>query len=78
MNWHNFIFSEKRSVRLRRHLVFWLLWWFYFIITYFYYLQIGLQKIEFESWNIPFFIKSFLLLQQFYGYGYSNYFWGTK
>ena len=62
MNWHNFIFSDKRSVRLRRHLVFWLLWWFYFIITYFYYLQIGLQKIEFESWNVPFFIKSLLLL----------------
>jgi len=62
MNWHNFIFSDKPSVRLRRHLVFWLLWWFYFIVTYFYYLQIGLQKIEFESWNLPFFIKSLLLL----------------
>jgi len=62
MSWHNFIFSDKASVRLRRHLVFWLLWWFYFILTYFYYLQIGLQKIEFESWNIPFFIKSLLML----------------
>ena len=62
MNWYSFIFSEKRSHRVRRHLLFWLLWWIYFIVTYFYYLQTGLQKIEFESWNFPFFIKSILLL----------------
>ena len=62
MNWYSFIFSEKKSHRFRRHLVFWLLWWIYFIVTYFYYLQTGLQKIEFESWNFPFFIKSILLL----------------
>src|SRR5215204_1763775 len=62
MNWYSFIFSEKKTHRFRRHLVFWLLWWVYFIVTYFYYLQTGLQKIEFESWNFPFFIKSILLL----------------
>jgi len=62
MNWYSFIFSEKNSHRFRRHFVFWLLWWIYFIVTYFYYLQTGLQKIEFESWNFPFFIKSILLL----------------
>jgi sensor histidine kinase YesM len=62
MNWYNFIFSEKKSHRLRRHLIFWTLWWFYFILTYFYYQQTGLQQIESESWNAPFFIKSLLLL----------------
>ena len=62
MNWYSFTFSEKKSHRFRRHFVFWLLWWIYFIVTYFYYLQTGLQKIEFESWNFPFFIKSILLL----------------
>jgi len=62
MNWYSFIFSEKKSHRLQRHFVFWLLWWIYFIVTYFYYLQTGLQKIEFESWSFPFFIKSILLL----------------
>src|SRR5215204_2589973 len=62
MNWYSFIFSEKKPHRFRRHLIFWLLWWIYFIVTYFYYLQTGLQKIEFETWNFPFFIKSILLL----------------
>src|SRR5258705_5880450 len=62
MNWHSFIFSEKKSHRFRRHFIFWVLWWMYFIATYYYYLQTGLQKIEFESWNFSFFIKSVLLL----------------
>jgi two-component system LytT family sensor kinase len=62
MNWYSFIFSEKKSHRLQRHLIFWSLWWVYFIITYFYYQQTGLQQIESESWNAPFFIKSLLLL----------------
>jgi hypothetical protein len=62
MSWYDFIFSDKRSHRLRRHLVFWLLWWFYFTISYFHYEQTGLQKIEFEKWNAPFFIKTLLLL----------------
>jgi sensor histidine kinase YesM len=62
MNWYNFIFSEEKSHRLRRHLVFWLLWWAYFTVSYFHYSQTGLQKIEFEPWNLPFFVKSTLLL----------------
>lgn len=62
MNWYSFIFSEKRSNRLLRHLVFWLLWWVYFTASYYHYEQSGLQKIEFEPWNFPFFIKSILLL----------------
>jgi sensor histidine kinase YesM len=62
MNWYSFLFSEKKSHRLRRHLVFWLLWWIYFTASYYHYEQSGLQKVEFEPWNFPFFIKSVLLL----------------
>jgi len=62
MNWYSFIFSEKKSDRVQRHLVFWSLWWIYFMLTYFYYQQTGLQQIESESWNAPFFLKSVLLL----------------
>jgi hypothetical protein len=62
MNWYSFIFSEKKSHRLRRHLIFWLLWWIYFTASYYHYQQSGLQKVEFESWNFPFFIRSLLLL----------------
>jgi hypothetical protein len=47
---------------MRRHLVFWLLWWIYFTASYYHFEQSGLQKIEFEPWNFPFFIKSILLL----------------
>ena len=62
MNWYSFIFSEKKSHRLRRHLVFWLLWWIYFTVSFFHYEQSGLQKAEIEPWSFPFFIKSILLL----------------
>jgi hypothetical protein len=62
MDWHSFIFSEKRGHQLIRHLVFWLLWWIYFTTTYYHFEQSGLTKIEFEPWNFPFFIKSILLL----------------
>ena len=62
MNWYNLIFSEKKSQRIQRHLVFWLLWWIYFTVSFFHYEQSGLQKAEFEPWNFPFFIKSILIL----------------
>ena len=62
MNWYSFLFSEKKSHRLRRHLVFWLLWWIYFTASFYHYEQSGLKKIEFEPWSLPFFIKSILLL----------------
>jgi sensor histidine kinase YesM len=62
MNWYNFIFSEKKSVQLQRHLVFWLLWWVYFTASSFHYEQTGLQNLKFEPWSVPFFIKSILLL----------------
>ena len=62
MTWYSFIFSEKRSYRLLRHLIFWSLWWVYFLVTYFYYQQTGLQKIESERWSDAFFCKSLFLL----------------
>jgi sensor histidine kinase YesM len=62
MNWYSFIFSEKKSHRLLRHLVFWLLWWMYFTVSFYHYEQSGLQKTELEPWNFPLFIKSILLL----------------
>ena len=62
MNWYSFIFSEKRSHSLRRHLVFWLLWWMYFTVSFFHYEQSGLQKAEFEPLSSPLFMKSILLL----------------
>jgi sensor histidine kinase YesM len=62
MNWYSFLFSEKKSHRVRRHLIFWLLWWIYFTASYYHYPQSGLQKVEFEPWNFPFLIKSILLL----------------
>jgi two-component system LytT family sensor kinase len=63
MNLYNFIFSEKRSHQLQRHLIFWLLWWLYFTISYFHYEQTGLNNnVEFEPWKLPFFIKTTLLL----------------
>jgi len=62
MNWYSFIFSENKSHRLRRHVIFWLLWWAYFTVSYYHYAQTGLQKLEFEPWNFPFFLKSISLL----------------
>jgi sensor histidine kinase YesM len=62
MNWYSFIYSEKKFHRIQRHLFFWLLWWIYFTTSYYHYQQSGLQKVEFEPWNFPFFIKSLLLL----------------
>src|SRR5690606_27016048 len=30
MSFSTFIFSEKRSIRIKRHILFWILWWLYF------------------------------------------------
>ena len=32
MQWHEFIFSEKKQTRLRRHVLFWIVWGLYFLI----------------------------------------------
>src|SRR4030095_1890522 len=34
MQWHEFIFSEKRKHKLLRHLVFWVSWWLFFFICF--------------------------------------------
>lgn len=62
MNWHEFIFSEKPADRVRRHVIFWLLWWAYFTATYDYYLQVGLQKIVFEHLTAIMLVQSMLLI----------------
>ena len=62
MSWHDFIFSYKPADRIRRHLVFWLLWWIYFAATYYYYVQVGLQKIAFGELSTILILKTFLLL----------------
>jgi hypothetical protein len=63
MTRYDFIFSDTRHHRLLRHFVFWVLWWIYFTTSYYHYQQAGLQKIWFENWGAPLFIKlSFLLI----------------
>ena len=47
MNLHDFIFSEVPATKLARHILFWLVWWIYFAATYYYYLQVGQQKVSF-------------------------------
>ena len=62
MNWYDFIFSHQKTYRFQRHTIFWLLWWAYFTAIYFHYQQTGLQKVGFEQWSMPLFIKSIFLL----------------
>ena len=62
MNWHSFLFSEKKAHRFVRHLVFWLIWWIYFTASYYHYEQSGLQKIEFEPLNLAFCVRTLMLL----------------
>lgn len=62
MSWHEFIFSDQPRVHAKRHIVFWLLWWIYFAGTYYYYVQVGLQKIDFGDLSSILFFKTFLLV----------------
>ena len=62
MSWHEFIFSDKPRQRARRHVIFWLLWWTYFAGTYYYYVQVGLKKIDFGDLSSILFLKTFLLV----------------
>ncbi|HEV8273463.1 MAG TPA: histidine kinase [Chitinophagaceae bacterium] len=62
MSWHDFIFSDKPGIRIRRHAIFWILWWIYFAATYYYYVQVGLQKIDFGNLSGILFLKTFLLI----------------
>lgn len=62
MSLHEFVFSEKLVERIRRHVIFWLLWWTYFATTYYYYLQVGLQKIVWGNLTSIMFVESFILI----------------
>ena len=62
MSLHEFVFSEKRSTRTGRHILFWLTWWIYFATTYYYYVQVGLKEITFGDLSIILLIKTFLLI----------------
>lgn len=42
MNQQQFIFSDEREYRLRRHLLFWLFWWIFFGILYSYTAKVSL------------------------------------
>src|SRR5688500_17672456 len=61
MNLYEFVFSNKKNLRLLRHGLFWLMWALYFFTSYYHYHQVGLQKIQFEELNSPYFLK--LLIQ---------------
>ena len=37
MAWREFIFSNRRPVRLSRHIVFWVTWWLFFFLTRYFY-----------------------------------------
>jgi len=62
MSWHEFVFSDKPTHRIRRHIVFWLLWWIYFAAIYYYYVQVGLERITFGELSMILILKTFLLL----------------
>ena len=62
MSWHDFIFSNDPGHRTRRHLVFWLLWWLYFAATYYFYVQVGQQRIVFGDITSILILKTFLLV----------------
>lgn len=46
MTKHEFIFSDKTSHRIVRHLTFWMTWWMYFLFSYYY------PGFQFRGWNI--------------------------
>ncbi len=62
MSWHEFIFSNKSAHRIRRHIIFWVLWWIFFAATYYYYVQVGLQRIEFGDLTHLLVLKTLLLI----------------
>src|SRR6478736_8398501 len=83
MNWHNFIFSEKRSTRIIRHSAFWMAWWIFYTCTAYswwiiyvsskftYYTHPGLEKLGLVKWSFLVFIKSFFFLLIHLGSCYS-------
>src|SRR6187402_265384 len=62
MSWHEFVFSEKRAMRIFRHVIFWLAWWMYFASTYSYYLQVGHYKLALGHLGSILFLQTFFLV----------------
>ncbi len=66
MRWHEFIFSDRRKIRLLRHFAFWGLWWLYFSAVYYTFQQpksgITPGNYNYANFNTLIFFKSFLLL----------------
>ena len=72
MSWHDFIFSEQKSVRYPRHIIFWIAWWIFFTGTFYSWWLIkvnnvysknpGLEQFGVATWSLLVFIKSFFFL----------------
>ena len=61
MKWFDLIFSDQRSLRYRRHVIFWITWWIYFAGSYFF-TQQGFDQAGSAKWIFIILVKSFLLL----------------
>ena len=79
MQWHKFIFSEKRQYKLIRHFVFWITW-----LLYFFYCEYLYKNILTSSYNLrPFYmtvgeypvikLSILLFLYAFGAYGFINF-----
>lgn len=67
MQWHKFIFSEDKTYRVFRHLVFWSSWWLYFALCFYLFQQPvngGVRPLYLTPGNY-FPIKTFLLVLLF-------------
>ena len=72
MSWHDFVFSEQKSIRYLRHTAFWIVWWIFYTSTMpswwvinvnnIYFKHPGWEHLGFAKWTSLVFIKSFLYL----------------
>ena len=61
MKWFELVFSDQRSQRYKRHVIFWITWWVYFSGSYFF-TQQGFAQAGSAKWVLIILIKSLLLL----------------
>src|SRR5215510_395490 len=61
MKWHEFVFSDERHGRNRRHIIFWTVWLIYFSFTFFYRQQPLLNQ-GWAWWAIFVLLKSVFIL----------------
>lgn len=72
MSWHDFVFSEQKSIRYLRHTTFWIVWWIFYTSTMPYWWVINVNNIYLKhpgwehlgitKWTSFVFIKSFFYL----------------